>query len=195
MKNTLEKVLQRTLLSTALTLTPLWAQAQTAEQENQQIQTLSATAAYELLQTNPRAVLVDVRDPIEIKFTGFATPTAIHVPWALADRDNFDEAVKTWPMVSNSDFKSQIKQRLDALGVAQDDPVIVMCRSGARSEPGARVIASLGFSESYSINNGFEGEAVEQGDHKGMRITEGWRNSGLPWSYQINPDAVMHPED
>lgn len=41
---------------------------------------VTATEAYELMQENDRAVLIDVRDPIEIKFTGFAEPTDIHVP-------------------------------------------------------------------------------------------------------------------
>lgn len=72
------------------------------------------------MEQNERAVLSDVRDPIEITFTGFATLTDIHVPWVL--------------------------------DVAQDDPIIVMCRSGStRSAPEMDLIAALGVSEVYSV--------------------------------------------
>ncbi len=41
---------------------------------------VTAQEAWELLNKDPNALLVDVRDPIEIKFTGFASGTDIHVP-------------------------------------------------------------------------------------------------------------------
>ncbi|MWJ27559.1 sulfurtransferase [Halomonas sp. ZH2S] len=152
---------------------------------------VTASEAYELMQDKERAVLIDVRDPIEIKFTGFAEPTDIHVPWVLADRRNFDEEAKTWPMVRNVDFETQVRDELEALNVAEDDPIIVMCRSGAtRSAPGADIITEMGFSQVYSMTDGFEGGKLEEGDSKGVRAVNGWRNSGLPWSYEIDPDVA-----
>ena len=156
----------------------------------------TAIEAHNLMQDNDRAVLIDVRDPIEIKFTGFAEPTDIHVPWVLADRDNFDEEAKTWPVVRNADFEAQVKARLDALGVAEDDPIIVMCRSGAtRSAPGADVITEMGYRQVYSVNDGFEGSTLKEGDSKGVRAVNGWRNSGLPWSYEIDPEVAWRPSE
>ncbi|PKH59965.1 sulfurtransferase [Halomonas sp. Choline-3u-9] len=154
----------------------------------------TAIEAHNLMQDNGRAVLIDVRDPIEIKFTGFAEPTDIHVPWVLAERDNFDEEAKTWPMVKNADFEEQVRAKIDALGVNKEDPIIVMCRSGAtRSAPAADVIAEMGYSEVYSMTDGFEGEKLKEGNSQGVRAQDGWRNSGLPWSYDINPDVAWRP--
>src|SRR5690625_5352731 len=62
------------------------AQQDTAYRETQLGLYLSAAEAYELLQNDSNAVLIDVRDPVEVKFTGFAELTDIHVPWSLADR-------------------------------------------------------------------------------------------------------------
>ena len=184
------------LLAATLAAAPVVAQESDAYRETQLGLYVTAAEAWELMQENDRAVLIDVRDPIEIKFTGFAQPTDIHVPWVLADRDSFDEEAKTWPMVRNADFEAQVKERLDALGVAEDDPIIVMCRSGAtRSAPGADVITEMGFSQVYSVNDGFEGSTLKEGDSKGVRAMNGWRNSGLPWSYEIDPEVAWRPAD
>lgn len=157
---------------------------------------LSAEEAYELIQEDDSAVLIDVRDPIEIKFTGFAEPTDIHVPWVLADREQFDDKSETWPSKKNTGFESQVKAEIEALDVDQNDPIIVMCRSGAtRSAPAVDVITDMGYSEVYSVTDGFEGSKLEDGDSGGVRAKDGWRNSGLPWSYKINPDVAWKPEN
>ena len=51
---------------------------------------VTATEAWQMLQENNETILIDVRDPVEIKFTGFATPTHIHVPWMLADLSGWE---------------------------------------------------------------------------------------------------------
>lgn len=191
----MKALLAGTLLTASLT-GPALAQEAEAYRETQLGLYVTAAEAYALLQENERAVLVDVRDPIEIKFTGFAGPTDIHVPWVLADRDSFDDEAKTWPMVRNTDFEEQVQARLEALGVAEDDPIIVMCRSGAtRSAPGADAIHAMGYRQVYSVNDGFEGSTLKEGDSKGVRAVGGWRNSGLPWSYEIDPGVAWRPAD
>ena len=194
MKAAMHTLLASSVLAVTLASAPALAQEADAYRETQLGLYVSAAEAYELMQENERAVLIDVRDPIEIKFTGFAEPTDIHVPWVVADRNSFDEEAKTWPMVRNTGFEAQVKERLDALGVAEDDPIIVMCRSGAtRSAPGADVIAEMGFSQVYSVNDGFEGGTLQEGDSQGVRAADGWRNSGLPWSYEIDPEVAWRP--
>lgn len=190
-------VLAGSLLAATLVAGPVLAQDDIpAYRETQLGLYVTASEAYDLMQDNARAVLIDVRDPIEIKFTGFAEPTDIHVPWVLADRDNFDEDAKTWPMVRNDDFETQVRAELEALDVANDDPIIVMCRSGAtRSAPGADIITEMGFNQVYSMTDGFEGGKLEEGDSAGVRAVNGWRNSGLPWSYEIDPDVAWRPAE
>ncbi|MDP3535330.1 MAG: rhodanese-like domain-containing protein [Halomonas sp.] len=154
---------------------------------------VTAREAFELLEQNESALLIDVRDPVEIKFTGFAEPTDIHVPWVLADTARFDKEGSTWPMVRNTDFEAQVAAALEAHRASADTPIIVMCRSGAtRSAPAADAIAEMGFSEVYSVSDGFEGGTLSEGDSKGVRARDGWRNSGLPWSYEIDPDVAWY---
>ncbi len=41
-----------------------------------------------------------------------------------------------------------------------------------------------------------EGSKVQDGDsvYDGMRMKNGWKNSGLPWTYEIDPDSRALPE-
>ncbi|MFP4138179.1 MAG: rhodanese-like domain-containing protein [Halomonas sp.] len=190
-------LLASSLLAATLVAGPALAEEDAAAYRETQLGLyVSASEAWELMQEDERAVLIDVRDPIEIKFTGFAEPTDIHVPWVLAERDSFDAEGKTWPTVKNPDFAEQVQAELEALDVAEEDPIIVMCRSGAtRSAPAADVITEMGFSEVYSMTDGFEGNTLKEGDSKGVRAVDGWRNSGLPWSYEIDPDVAWRPAD
>lgn len=192
----IKALMSASLLAATLVAGPALAGEAAAYRETQLGLYVTAKEAYDLMQENERAILIDVRDPVEIKFTGFAEPTDIHVPWVLADRDNFNEDAKTWPMVKNADFESQVRAELEALDVAEEDPIIVMCRSGStRSAPGADVIAEMGFNQVYSVTDGFEGSKLEEGDSKGVRAVNGWRNSGLPWSYEIDPDVAWRPAE
>jgi rhodanese-related sulfurtransferase len=173
------------------------AQAQDSEapayRETQLGLYVTAEEAYALMQEESDAVLIDVRDPIEIKFTGFAEPTDIHVPWVLADRTQFDDEAQTWPIARNPDFEEQIRAELESLGVEDDTPIIMMCRSGStRSAPAADLVAEMGYSDVYSMSDGFEGGQLKEGDSAGVRARNGWRNAGLPWSYTIDPDIAWY---
>ena len=151
----------------------------------------TAVEAYEILQKDDRALLIDVRDPAEIMFTGWAQETDIHIPWVLTDRTSFDAEKGVWGIVKNKDFAADIAAVLKDRGVATDAPIFVMCRSGStRSAPAADVIAALGYTQVYSMSDGFEGGTVKEGPSKGVRAVDGWRNSGLPWSYKATPDVA-----
>ncbi|MCA1771440.1 MAG: sulfurtransferase [Halomonas sp.] len=196
MKKTIAYLFTSLGVSMVLGAVPVLAEEAEAYRETKLGLYVSAKEAYELIQEDDRAVLIDVRDPIEIKFTGFAEPTNIHVPWVLADPEDFDEKSETWHSKKNEEFEAQVKEKIEALGVVQDDPIIVMCRSGAtRSAPAADVITEMGYSEVYSVTDGFEGGKLEDGDSRGVRAKDGWRNSGLPWSYKINPGVAWQPEN
>lgn len=196
--------LDRFLVSCALPLTMLsalqltsLAQAEEAPayRETQLGLYVTATEAYKMIQQDDETLLIDVRDPIEIKFTGFADPTDIHVPWVLADRSRFDADAQTWPIQRNTDFEAQVSSALNAQGAQQDTPIIVMCRSGAtRSAPAADAIADMGFSRVYSVSDGFEGGKLSEGDSAGVRARNGWRNSDLPWGYSVSPEIAWHAD-
>ncbi|MDP5206851.1 rhodanese-like domain-containing protein [Alishewanella sp. SMS8] len=151
---------------------------------------LTAKEAYQLLENDPKAILVDVRDPVEIKFTGFAQATKVHVPFQLTDASLWNEQAQSWAMRPNPHFDQELLQKLNQLGVAKDANIIMMCRSGStRSAPAADRLAVYGYSKVWSVSDGFEGTTEKTGLSKGVRKVDGWRNSGLPWSYKI-PEGV-----
>ncbi len=73
-----------------------------------------------------------------------------------------------------------------------DDVVLVMCRSGARSAEAINRMAAAEFTNAYQIVDGFEGDKVtdEESYSKGKRVKNGWRNAGLPWTYDLDPRLV-----
>jgi rhodanese-related sulfurtransferase len=119
--------------------------------------------AFDILQENPQALLVDVRSQAELDLVG-RIPTAINIEWAY------------YPgMVSNPDFAKQLTERV---GINQT--VIFMCRTGGRSHNAAAVAVTLGYAQAYNMLEGFEGEA----NSLQQRTTiNGWKHAGLPWTH------------
>lgn len=139
--------------------------------EEHQVRGLSPQEAWEYLQDNPRAILVDVRSNMEYLFVGHPVG-AIHVPW-------IDEP--DWQI--NPHFVTQIRKLLLGGVCAADGdfscaPVILICRSGKRSLEAGKLLARNGFKEVYNISEGFEGD-LDAGHHRSS--IGGWRFRGLPW--------------
>ncbi|MCV6590982.1 MAG: rhodanese-like domain-containing protein [Marinobacterium sp.] len=154
----------------------------------------TAREAWQMLQGDRNAILVDVRDPIEIKFTGFATETDIHVPWMLSAPEKWVEKRQSWGMKKNPDFAQQLQEKLDDLKAGKNSTIIIMCRSGStRSAPAVNLLAEKGYTNVWTVVDGFEGGKLKQGESKGVRARNGWRNSGLPWSYKVNPAVAWRP--
>lgn len=131
---------------------------------------LTPAQAWEMLQENPRTVLIDIRSTMEYLFVGHPKG-AVHVPW-------IDEP--EW--VVNPHFVTDIRKLMlggvtchDGVGCA---PIILICRSGKRSlEAGARLLGA-GLQEIYHVDEGFEGD-LDEHHHRGT--LGGWRFRGLPW--------------
>ena len=53
------------------------------------------------------------------------------------------------------------------------------------------------FRNAYNIIDGMEGDLVKNPDNQfvGKRMKNGWKNSGLPWTYDVDPDRVRPPSD
>jgi len=136
-----------------------------------QLQHLNPRRAYDLLQHNPRALLIDVRSSMEFLFVGHPCG-AIHIAW-------IDEP--DWEV--NPHFVRQVRELL--LGGVVDDssvggraPVILICRSGKRSLEAGRALLAAGIEHVYNVLDGFEGELNAQ--HQRSTLG-GWRFEGLPW--------------
>jgi rhodanese-related sulfurtransferase len=124
--------------------------------------------AYEMLMRDPQAVLIDVRTRIEFDYVGHP-PGALHIPW---------KEYPDWNV--NPDFIASVRAQLavrDA-GNVEDIPVLLLCRSGNRSQSAAEELSKHGFTRVYNIEEGFEGDKDTQ-NHRGT--LNGWRFRGLPW--------------
>lgn len=131
---------------------------------------LSPKQAWQLLQDDSRAVLVDIRSSMEFLFVGHPRG-AVHVAWI--DEPDWDV---------NPDFVTEIRQLMLGGVVCDTDegcvPVILICRSGKRSLEAGRALIEAGVKSVMHVDEGFEGEL----DDKHQRSTVGgWRYHGLPW--------------
>ncbi len=135
-----------------------------------ELQHLTPQQAWEVIQENPRAILVDVRSNMEFLFVGHPTG-AVHIPW-------IDEP--DWEV--NPNFVRQIRELMLG-GIICDEgdgcaPVILICRSGKRSVEAGNLLIEAGFRDVYNVLDGFEGELDEQHHRSSLG---GWRHDGLPW--------------
>lgn len=153
---------------------------------------ISAQETYAKVQQGERNVLfVDVRDPVEIMFVGSTDAVHANVPFLLVDRNQWDAERGVFRLYRNPDFVSQIKLELARRGLGSDAEIITMCRSGSeRGEPSAAFLREQGFPNARFVLNGFQGSALKEGPQTGMRVQNGWQNSGLPWSAKMNPEKI-----
>lgn len=118
------------------------------------------------LQSDPEAVLVDVRTVAEWAYVGGPdlsdlNKSVVYVEWL------------TFPaMELNPHFLEELK----AQGVGPGPDVYLICRSGVRSRHAAEWLASNGYT-TYNVADGFEGQ-LDAESHRG---SGGWRAEGLPW--------------
>jgi rhodanese-related sulfurtransferase len=148
---------------------------------------LTAQQAFEKWQSAPGKVTVlDVRTPEEYLFIGHAE-MAWNVPLA-AQTFEWDAAKKQFPMRPLPDFVDRVRTIANP-----DDTLLVMCRSGGRSAAAVNLLAGAGFRNVYNITDGFEGDSVKDPGSvfKGQRMVNGWRNSGLPWTYEVKPTQMV----
>jgi rhodanese-related sulfurtransferase len=126
------------------------------------IENLDPQQAWDLLQNNSEAILIDVRTKVEHSFVGHP-PGAIPIPWKEAP---------DWQV--NSQFVAEIKK----LVLDRNAPILLLCRSGQRSLDAAKALEDSGYQLLINIVDGFEG-ALDEHKHRGN--LGGWRYQGLPW--------------
>jgi rhodanese-related sulfurtransferase len=128
------------------------------------IHRVSPREAYALLERDPRARLIDVRSTVEFQYVGHPLG-AIHIAW---------KEFPDWN--ENPEFAKAVAA---ALGEeAKDAPVLLICRSGARSLNAAERLRQHGYQDLYNVEEGFEGDK-DAAAHRGN--LNGWRFHGLPW--------------
>lgn len=144
---------------------------------------LSAKGAYEMVVKAPAKVLfVDIRTPAETEYVGIADQVNLNIPYMLNDYSTWDAKKSRFQMSPNSAFTMKIAEALAARGLKKTDPIILMCRSGDRSAAAADLLTKAGYTNVYSVYEGFEGDKSKEG----FRTVNGWKNAGLPWGYKLD---------
>ena len=57
------------------------------------------------------------------------------------------------------------------------------------------MLKTNGFVNAYTIIDRIEGDKVDDPTsvYFGKRMKNGWKNSGLPWIYDVNPELIGYP--
>ena len=147
---------------------------------------VTAKEAYDKWLAAPDAVKVlDVRTLEEYLYIGHA-PMAWNNP-LLFQTNEWDAEKERFSMQPNSEFLSLVKEV-----AAPTDTIMVMCRSGGRSAMAVNKLAEAGFTNVYQITDGMEVDSIDDplSVFKGQRLKNGWKNSGLPWTYKPDPERI-----
>jgi hypothetical protein len=58
-------------------------------------------------------------------------------------------------------------------------------------------LAEAGIRNAYSVIDGVEGDKVKDPENvfHGKRMKNGWKNSGLPWTYTLDPQLMYLSEE
>lgn len=153
---------------------------------------LSSKGAYEVLKTEASKILfLDVRTRGEVAYTGMPIAADSNVPFKLTNATyQWNDKKGMFNMVANPKFVEAATQRLQQKGLTKTDKVFVMCRSGGRSAKAADALTAAGFTQVYSVIDGYEGDTVKEGELKGKRTLNGWKNSNLPWSFALDKNKM-----
>ncbi len=109
------------------------------EQLRDKVMELSVTQLHEKLQQNPQAIVIDIREAKET--IAGSIPNAVLIPRGVLEMQ--------------IDSAESIKQRFATLDELAQQPIYLLCRSGARSILSALSLELMGFKQVYSVAGGF----------------------------------------
>ena len=130
------------------------------------IDSLSSAEAWAFLETQQNARLIDVRTNAEWMFVGIPNLDTLGRKPVLIEWSHLGGTL-------NPTFLDQLTAELPMA-----TPLLMMCRSGARSLAAGNAALGVGYQTVINISDGFEGDLDPFG-HRGQ--INGWRHAGLPW--------------
>ena len=124
--------------------------------------------AWEILQNDPDACLIDVRTDAEWRYVG------------LPKLDTLGKTTYcvSWQIFPDNTLNERFVEQVKAKGVRTHQPLLLLCRSGQRSKHAAIALTAAGYERCYNVAEGFEGDR-DGGGHRGS--VGGWKVAGLPW--------------
>lgn len=129
---------------------------------------VSPAEAWQALQANTHAQLIDVRTQPEWAFAGAPDLSSIGKQAQLL----------SWKFYPNFDLNPQFIAQLEAAVPDKSAPLYFLCKTGGRSTDAAIAATAAGYAQCYNIVGGFEGEMNHQRQRGG---TNGWKAASLPW--------------
>ena len=118
------------------------------------------TQAWQMLVDDDRAVLIDVRTETEWRTIGVPDTSAT----------GRDARFVVWTDEQGTPNPHFVDQATD--GLDPDTPLLMLCRSGARSNAAAELLTASGFTNAMNVIAGFEGPIQPDGRHGG-----GWKDT------------------
>ncbi|MEJ2718598.1 MAG: rhodanese-like domain-containing protein [Deltaproteobacteria bacterium] len=139
-------------------------------------------------QSPGKVKFLDTRTPEEYYFVGHPD-MAINVPLMFAT-GTLNPATQKPILKKNDTFVADVKKRFKP-----DDMIVVFCRSGLRAAMAANALAKEGYKNVYSLLGGFEGDKIkDKGSYyHGKRLKNGWKNAGVPWTYELKEELIYQP--
>ena len=126
--------------------------------------------AYNILQTNPDSVYVDVRT--EEEFAQGHPEGAINIPVVFLKPGMPPQANDSFLAVAQKVFP-------------QDKKLVVGCMAGGRSQRACEILEQAGYTDLINVRGGFGGAR----DATGAVVVAGWRDAGLPVSRELGESA------
>lgn len=117
-----------------------------------------------MLQSDSGAVLVDVRTTAEWTYVGVPDLSSINKQARLVEWISFPSGDR------NQEFLEQATDGVDAY-----QHILLLCRSGVRSQAAAEALRAAGWTNAHNVAAGFEGDVGPDRHRHG-----GW-NEHLPW--------------
>lgn len=130
---------------------------------------LNPQEAWDLLEKDPNACLIDVRTTPEWQYVGLP----------MLDDLQKQTLCVSWLDYPANDVNPGFVEQVKQSGVRPDQTVLLICRSGARSRSAAIALTEAGFGRCINVAEGFEGDKDTAG-HRGT--VGGWKQAGLPWN-------------
>jgi len=138
-----------------------------------------------------KLLFLDLRTRAEAMYVGMPTGVDALVPYVEHQElmTDWDAKRANYRLEPLQDFMPEVHRRLQEKGLSKSDVVVLICRSGDRSARAANRLMEDGFTQVWSVVDGFEGDMSKDG----RRSVNGWKNAGLPWSYKLERERMYFP--
>jgi rhodanese-related sulfurtransferase len=130
-----------------------------------------------------RALLVDIRGIGEVIHHGMPLGSDANVPY-LRTLSAFPDpgTIRSAGAPFNPNFLRHVDAARIAAGLRYQDPLVLLCRTGALSRYAAELLIEYGYTDVRIVSGGFDGAGGADGP--------GWKRAGLPWSREVQDGWV-----